>query len=200
MFPMVADSADFERARNLLKKVHDRLEKEGRSHLWPIQTGIMIEIPSAAMQAESLAAQVDFFSIGTNDLTQYTLAADRGNPALGSYQDALHPAVLRLMAQVIAAGRAHRRMVAVCGEAAADEVAALIFVGLGVEELSMSQTQIPHIKSTLRTVKATLLEELARRALLCDSANEVRQLANQMLKEQPAPQPTAAGLGQNDAK
>jgi phosphoenolpyruvate-protein phosphotransferase len=178
MFPMVADVSDLNRARAFLEKAHAGLEKENIPHRWPIETGIMVEIPSAALQAESLAEKADFFSIGTNDLTQYTLAADRGNPELGAYQDPLHPAVLRLIDMIIAGARKHHRLVAVCGEAASDEIAALILVGLGVTELSASAPRIPRLKATLRAQPMKTLQQLAARALECRSADEVRELAN----------------------
>ncbi|HEY1609742.1 MAG TPA: putative PEP-binding protein, partial [Paraburkholderia sp.] len=119
-----------------------------------------------------------FFSIGTNDLTQYALAADRGNPALAAYQDALHPGVLRLIDSVVHCAREKGRLVAVCGEAASDEVAALIFVGLGVRELSMSASKIARIKAALRRHKSGELEALAQEALECATAAEVRKLAS----------------------
>jgi phosphoenolpyruvate-protein phosphotransferase/dihydroxyacetone kinase phosphotransfer subunit len=176
MFPMVADLSDLQRARASLGKVHAALEKEAVSHLWPIDVGIMIEIPSAALLAESLAEHADFFSIGTNDLTQYTLAADRGNPDLGPYQDALHPAVLRLIDHVVRGAQKHSRLVAVCGEAASDEIAALVLAGLGIGELSVSAVAIPRIKATLRAQKMTALRQIATEALKCQTAGEVRQL------------------------
>jgi len=176
MFPMVAHIADLNHATECLEKVHLDLEKEGVPHLWPVKTGIMIEIPSAALQAESMAAQADFFSIGTNDLTQYTLAADRGNPNLASYQDALHPSVLRLIEMVVSGARKHGRLVAVCGEAACDERAAAIFVGLGVHELSLTGAKIPHIKACLRKQTMAGMQLMAHTALHCQSAAEVRAL------------------------
>jgi phosphocarrier protein FPr len=176
MFPMIADTADFTRAREQLHAAHAALEKEGIAHAWPVPTGIMVEIPSAALQAAALAEEAEFFSIGTNDLTQYTLAADRGNPALAEYQDSLHPAVLRLIATVVEGARARGRLVAVCGEAAADEKAALIFVGLGVRELSLSAGRVARIKARLAQRKLGDLEMLARSALKCTTAAEVRGL------------------------
>jgi phosphoenolpyruvate-protein phosphotransferase/dihydroxyacetone kinase phosphotransfer subunit len=181
MFPMVADLSDLKRARGFLEQIHAELVQEGLSHLWPLEIGIMVETPSAALQSEALAAEADFFSIGTNDLTQYTLAADRGNPALGNYQDALHPAVLQLIDLVVRGAAKKGRLVAVCGEAAADQRAALIFIGLGVEELSVSATKIPRLKATLRKQKREALRQLAARALKCHSALEVRQLAQSFL-------------------
>ena len=176
MFPMIANDSDLARARSCLEKVHLDLEKENIPHLWPIETGIMIEIPSAALQAEALARNVDFFSIGTNDLTQYTLAADRGNPELATYQDALHPAVLRLIDMVVSGGRKHNRVVAVCGEAASDVTAAAIFTGLGVRELSMASSKIPKLKAMLRRHTLADLQRLAHTALHCHTAAEVRAL------------------------
>jgi len=177
MFPMIASVTDLDRAAKCLEKVHRDLKKENLPHLWPVKTGIMIEIPSAAIQAESMAAQADFFSIGTNDLTQYTLAADRGNPELASYQDALHPAVLRLIEMVVIGARKHDRFVAVCGEAASDERAAAVFIGLGVQELSLTSAKIPHIKACLRRQSFAGLQKLAHSALHCHTAAEVRALS-----------------------
>lgn len=176
MFPMVADVSDLQHARACLEKAHAELEKNVIPHLWPIEAGIMIEIPSAALQAEALAAQADFFSLGTNDLTQYTLAADRGNPDLGPYQDALHPSVLRLVDLVVRGAQKHGRPVAVCGEAASDEIASLVLVGLGVTELSANAVKIPRLKAALRAQKMTALRQLATKALACSSAAEVRKL------------------------
>ena len=176
MFPMIASVTDMNRAKECLEKVHLELEKEKVPHLWPVQTGVMIEIPSAALQAEAMAEQVDFFSIGTNDLTQYTLAADRGNPDLASYQDALHPAVLRLIHMVVSGARKHDRLVAVCGEAASDDRAAAVFVGLGVKELSLTSAKIPHLKACLRRQSFNALQRLAHTALHCQTAAEVRAL------------------------
>jgi phosphoenolpyruvate-protein phosphotransferase/dihydroxyacetone kinase phosphotransfer subunit len=176
MFPMVANFTDLDLATACLEKVHRDLEMENVPHLWPVKTGIMIEIPSAALLAESLARQADFFSIGTNDLTQYTLAADRGNAELAGYQDALHPSVLRLMEMVVNGARQHNRAVSVCGEAASDERAAAVFVGLGVQELSVSGAKIPHIKAILRRHSLAHLQQLAHSALHCQTAAEVRAL------------------------
>jgi phosphoenolpyruvate-protein phosphotransferase/dihydroxyacetone kinase phosphotransfer subunit len=176
MFPMIANVTDMERAMNCLDKVHHDLDQENVPHLWPVQTGIMIEIPSAALQAEAMAEHADFFSIGTNDLTQYTLAADRGNPDLASYQDALHPSVLRLIHMVVSGARRHERPVSICGEAASDERAATIFVGLGIRELSLTSAKIPHLKACLRKQSFNSLQRLAHTALHCQTAAEVRAL------------------------
>jgi phosphoenolpyruvate-protein phosphotransferase/dihydroxyacetone kinase phosphotransfer subunit len=180
MFPMVADVSDLARACAILEQVHRDLQQAGVPHTWPLEIGIMIEIPSAALQAAALAEQVDFFSIGTNDLTQYTLAADRGNPVLASYQDPVHPAVLRLVQEVVRGAEKHHRLVAVCGEAAGDELAAALLVGLGVEELSVSAVRIPRLKAFLRHHTLPELQKLATRALACQTAPEVRSLAQDL--------------------
>ena len=180
MFPMVADRGDLLRARALLEQVHQDLTEEKIHHNWPLPVGIMIEIPAAALQAESLAETADFFSIGTNDLTQYTLAADRGNPELLPYQDAAHPAVLRLVRQVVQGANRHGRPVAVCGEAASDEFTAALLVGLGVQELSVSIPAIARLKASLRRQKLHGLQALAERALACRTTAEVRELAREL--------------------
>jgi phosphocarrier protein FPr len=176
MFPMIATITDLDRATACLEQVHRDLQAANVPHLWPVKTGLMIEIPSAALQADALARQADFFSIGTNDLTQYTLAADRGNPDLAIYQDALHPAVLRLIEMVVQGARKHNRPVAVCGEAASDERAAAVFVGLGVTELSLTGAKIPHLKAVLRKQSLGNVQQLAQSALHCQTAAEVRAL------------------------
>ncbi len=145
-------------------------------HAWPIPVGIMIEVPSAALLVDQLAGLVDFFSIGTNDLTQYVLAADRDNPGLPQFQDALHPAVLRLIAQVTRAAHEHGRHVGVCGEAASDPAAARLLVGLGVDELSLAPALIPKIKETIRTIGKREMETLATDSQRLGAAAEVRAL------------------------
>jgi phosphocarrier protein FPr len=177
MFPMVADANDLDRALAVLRQAHLDLEKEKIAHAWPIPAGIMVEIPSAALLSGRLGEQAEFFSIGTNDLTQYALAADRANPSLASYQDPAHPAVLRLVREVVAGAQRYQRPVAVCGEAAADECTAAILIGLGVRELSVSAPAIPRIKAMLRRHPLSGLKELAERALDCENASAVRELA-----------------------
>ncbi len=123
----------------------------------------MVEVPSAALTAGRLAEVVDFFSIGTNDLTQYALAAERGNPALGALNDPLHPAVLRLIATTVEGAKEHGRWVGVCGEMAGDPLAAPLLIGLGVTELSMSPPAIPLVKAAVRQVDTATASRIARR-------------------------------------
>ncbi|MDE1170189.1 MAG: phosphoenolpyruvate--protein phosphotransferase [Verrucomicrobium sp.] len=176
LLPMVSDLSELRLARAALETAHAALEKEGRPHLWPAPLGVMIEIPAAALLADSLAREADFFSIGTNDLTQYALAADRGNSALAALQDALHPAVLQLIASVVRAAHAHKKKVAICGEAAGDPAAAQVLVGLGVDELSMSPARIPALKARLRECAYGDLQALAAKALALENAAAVRAL------------------------
>ena len=136
----------------------------------------MVEVPSAALMADVLAREADFFSIGTNDLTQYTLAMDRGHPRLAPFVDGLEPAVLRLVAQAAGAARAHGRFTGVCGGLAGDEQAVPLLLGLGVTELSVSVPALPAIKARVRELHLGECRELAARALACAGAREVRAL------------------------
>jgi multiphosphoryl transfer protein len=182
MLPMISGVRDMEAARLLLEEAHAQLQAEQRPHHWPVQVGAMIEVPSAALLAEQLAEQADFFSIGTNDLTQYVLAADRDNASLSQLQDAVHPAVLRLIKTVVEGARVRERHVAVCGDAASDPVAAAVFFGLGVRSLSVRANQVPKIKECCRQWRAAGLVELASRALKATSAAEVRFLAERFVQ------------------
>src|SRR5258706_10800505 len=138
--------------------------------------GVMIETPASALLADQLVREADFLSIGTNDLSQYALAMDRGHPDLGARLDALHPAVLRLVAHVADAGREAQREVAVCGALGADPVAIPILVGLGVLEISAVPASIPRIKRIVRSLDARACADLARAALEQVSAQAVRAL------------------------
>jgi phosphocarrier protein FPr len=183
MFPMVANLDEVRQARAYLQQAHEALDAERLPHAWPIETGIMVEIPSAALLARTLAKEVDFFSIGTNDLTQYTLAAERGNPLLSGLADALHPAVLRLIGEVAAAAHAEGRWVGVCGELAGDPAAAAPLIGLGVDELSLTSAGIPRIKSIVRNLETDAAQALGRDILLVESAAAARRLAQSFLAD-----------------
>jgi multiphosphoryl transfer protein len=182
MFPMISGLQDVEAARLLLEDAHAQLRAERRPHVWPVKIGAMIEVPSAALLAEQLAGVLEFFSIGTNDLTQYALAADRDNASLSQLQDAVHPSVLRLIRMVVEGARVRERQVTVCGDAASDPVAAAVFFGLGVRSLSVRVNQVPKMKERSRQWRAAGLAELASGALKATSAAEVRSLAEQFLR------------------
>jgi phosphoenolpyruvate-protein phosphotransferase len=170
MFPMVSDINELRRARMLVEEIQKELGVE------PIQLGIMIEVPSAALMADVFAPEVDFFSIGTNDLTQYTIAIDRGHPALASMHDGLHPAVLRLIAKTIDAAHKYGKRADICGELGSDPVAIPILIGLGMDELSVSIPAVPTVKAQVRTLNLDDIKPLAQKALACSTAQEVREL------------------------
>ncbi len=172
MFPMVSDIGELRRARMLVEEQRERLNAPA------VKVGIMIEVPSAALLADKLASEADFFSIGTNDLTQYTLAMDRGHPGLAANQDGLHPAVLRLIAQTVEAAHKHGKRVELCGELGSDPAAIPILIGMGIDELSVSIPAIPTVKAQVRTLLVSESQPLARQALECSSAAEVRTLVS----------------------
>jgi phosphocarrier protein FPr/phosphocarrier protein len=171
MLPMVTDVADIIRVREMLREIG------GSAAV--MELGAMIETPAAALLADKIAAVADFLSIGTNDLAQYTLAMDRGNPALAGAIDALHPAVLRLVAATAEGARAHGRRLGVCGGAASDPLAAPLLIGLGVDTLSAVPSAIPAIKGRLRSLSLADCREAAADALGCRDAGEVRALARE---------------------
>lgn len=171
MLPMVADLAELRAARAMLEEEKAKL---GRADA--VKLGIMVEVPSAAMMAEVLAAEADFFSIGTNDLTQYVLAMDRLNPALARHVDALHPAVLRLIARTVEGASAHERWVGVCGGLASVALAAPVLIGLGVTELSATAAAIPRIKAFVRRLDMAACAKAAQAALVQSSAEAVRAM------------------------
>jgi phosphoenolpyruvate-protein kinase (PTS system EI component) len=175
MFPMIASLSEWEAARQLLTQAQAECRQQGHPVPDSISAGIMVEIPSAAVQAAQFARQVDFFSIGTNDLTQYTLAAERGNPRVAALADAFHPAVLKLISQTVEAAHANGKWVGVCGELAGDPAAVPLLVGLGVDELSMSPPAIPAAKQIIRGLDTASLQIRAQAALQLDTATQVRQ-------------------------
>ncbi len=175
MFPMVGDIEEYRQARRMLDELQTEL------NVPPVIAGIMIEVPSAALMADVLAKEVAFFSIGTNDLTQYTLAMDRAHPALASKQDGLHPAVLRLIAKTIDGAHKHGKWVGICGELGSDPYAVPILIGLGIDELSVNVPSIPLVKAQIRGLNVSELGGLAQQALECSTAREVRELVKRTL-------------------
>ena len=170
MFPMVGTREEIRRFRAVCEEVRASLDAPR------IPLGIMVEVPAAALLAEEYAPEVDFFSIGTNDLTQYTLAIDRQNPELAASADSLHPAVLRLVRRTVEGAEKHGKWVGICGGIAGDPFGASLLVGLGVTELSMTPRDIPAVKARLRAHDYAKLRALAERALEQDSAEAVRAL------------------------
>jgi phosphocarrier protein FPr/phosphocarrier protein len=186
LVPMVASLSELAAVRGMVDEARKKVRHAGR-----IEVGVMVETPAAAVTADLLAAEADFLSIGTNDLTQYGLAMDRGNPQVASGVDALHPAVLRLIASAARGAKVHGKTTAVCGGLAADAAGAAILIGLGVSELSAPPAAIPEIKARVRQLTLPACEALAARALECASAAEVRALVKasaaeaQVLEMQP---------------
>ncbi len=176
MVPMVTGLSELRVVRAALDEARREMGRAGRTDL-----GVMIETPAAAATADLLAAEADFLSIGTNDLTQYALAMDRGNPDLAGEIDALHPAVLRLIAQAAEGGRKHALWTGVCGGLAGDLAGAPILIGLGVTELSMPAAAIPEAKALIRTLSPEACRRLAEQALQQPTAEAVRALANTFL-------------------
>ncbi|PWC76249.1 phosphoenolpyruvate--protein phosphotransferase [Azospirillum sp. TSH64] len=170
MFPMITTLREI----GTLRAVCDRIRAELDAPAVPL--GIMVEVPAAAIQADVLARHVDFFSIGTNDLTQYALAIDRQHPELAAEADSLHPSVLRLIRLTVEGAEKHGRWVGVCGGIAGDPFGAALLAGLGVRELSMTPRDIPGVKDKLRDSDLAGLRALAQRALDCESSDEVRAL------------------------
>ena len=177
MFPMVATLDELRAARAIAEACRAEIAaEEGPPPEGNLQVGMMVEVPSAALMAERFVDEVDFFSIGTNDLSQYTLAADRGNERVAGMADPLHPTVLRLVAEVARAGRDRGLWVGVCGEAAGDLLAVPLFVGLGVTELSVAPPSVAVVKQVVRSLDTAAAGELAREALRQESAAAVRAL------------------------
>jgi multiphosphoryl transfer protein len=171
MFPMVATQEEWREARALWEEAARPFPAARH-----VEVGLMIEVPSAVLLVQHLAAEASFFSLGTNDLTQYLFAAERGNAHLAHLSDALHPAVLQMVARVTEAAHARGRWVGICGELAGEALAVPLLVGLGVDELSMSVPSIAAVKQALRACHLGEARPLARRALACASAAEVRRL------------------------
>jgi multiphosphoryl transfer protein len=176
MLPMVSTREELDRARERLDSVRSGLAARHQPLPTRIVLGVMIEVPSAAIMAEALAGSAEFFSIGTNDLVQYTLAADRTNPDLADLATALQPAVLRLIAGVVRAAGGHGRPVAVCGEAAADPVLVPLLVGLGIDELSVAPASVAAVSARVAELDLTACRAMADRALSASTVEEVRAL------------------------
>ncbi|PZW86395.1 MULTISPECIES: phosphoenolpyruvate--protein phosphotransferase [unclassified Pseudomonas] len=170
MFPMVGQLHEWRAAKAMVERLRQEIP------VADLQVGIMVEVPSAALLAPQLAREVDFFSVGTNDLTQYTLAIDRGHPSLSAQADGLHPAVLNLIDMTVRAAHAQGKWVGVCGELAADPQAVAVLLGLEVDELSVAARSIPEVKSLVRQADLSTARALAREALQQDSAEAVRAL------------------------
>ncbi len=183
LVPMVTALDEYRRFQEVLEDVKAELRARGEPFDEAVPVGIMVEVPSVALMADLFAEEVDFFSIGTNDLTQYTLAVDRGNDLVAQLYEALHPAVLRLIKHTIDAGHRHGIPVSLCGELAGDPQATPILAGMGLDEFSAAPPYLPEVKRVIRAMQFREAQELAEQALQCRTASEVTALVNAWLQE-----------------
>ena len=197
LLPVVVGLEDVRQARQIVRQVQDELSAEGRPFNPDIPVGAMIEVPSAALMARTLANELDFLSLGTNDLVQYVLAADREDEGTAPYYQPLHPAVLRLIQSVVDAARSAGRELSICGEMAGDPLHTALLLGLGLRELSVAPGQMLEVKNAIRRTRLEDARQLARIALELGSASEVEALLNEQrpktdgreLATSPAPRP-----------
>ena len=183
MFPMIISVEEIRELKAVIETLKAELRAEGKAFDEHIQVGVMVETPSAAVNAKFLAKEVDFFSIGTNDLTQYTLAVDRGNELISYLYNPMQPSVLGLIKQVIDASHAEGKWTGMCGELAGDERATLLLLGMGLDEFSMSAISVPRIKKLIRNVNFQDAKALANAALQKPTASEIEQLIEEFLAE-----------------
>ncbi len=183
LLPMISGVGELREARAVIAEVQDQLARRGEPHDPNLPVGIMIEVPSAALIAPALARECDFFSIGTNDLTQYTLAADRGNERVAHLYNSLHPAVLSLIDMTVRAATHAGIPVSVCGEVATSPLAVPILIGLGIDELSGAPGAVPIVKEIVRSLDSRSVSDDARAALAAESAEEVEAIAAARLRK-----------------
>jgi phosphotransferase system enzyme I (PtsI) len=183
MYPMISGIEEVREANRLLAEIKDELRREGVPFDENVEVGVMIEVPSAALTADILAKEISFFSIGTNDLIQYSLAVDRVNEKIAYLYEPAHPAVLRLIKSVIDTGHKSNMWVGMCGEMAGEPAFALILLGLGLDEFSTSPVNIPRIKQVIRSVDYKTAQKIAEEAMLLTTGAEIEEFANLKLRQ-----------------
>lgn len=183
MFPMITGLEEVRAARSLVEQVRHELDDEGYRYDPSVEIGIMIETPGAVAIADLLARETDFFSIGSNDLIQYTLAVDRGNARISYLYEPMHPSILRLIRNTVEAGHAHNIWVGMCGEVAGDPLYSVLLVGLGLDELSISSYMIPEVKRIIRSITYDEAKMLVRKAMGLSTAAEIRHLVGSIMHE-----------------
>ena len=181
MYPMVTKASEVQEANDLLAKAKEQLKEQGVAFNEDIEVGAMIETPSAAMTADLIARHVDFFSLGTNDLIQYTLAVDRVNELVAYLYEPTHPSILRLIRQTIEIGHRHNAWVGVCGEMAADPLLAPILIGLGIDELSVTPSAVPLVKEVIRNINMDQAQDLAGTALASSSPEQILRICKELV-------------------
>jgi phosphotransferase system enzyme I (PtsI) len=182
MFPMISGIQELNRALDILEEVRKDLRARSIPFAENIPVGIMIEVPSAALTSDILARKVDFFSIGTNDLIQYTVAVDRGNERVAYLYEPFHPGVVRLVKMVIDNAHAEGLSVAMCGEMAGDPLAAVVLLGLGLDEFSMSAVGIPEVKQIIRSISLAEAEELVGNIMELRSTEEINRTVREYMQ------------------
>jgi phosphotransferase system enzyme I (PtsI) len=182
MYPMISGVEELKQANAILEECKEQLRAEGKPFDDKLETGAMIEIPSAALAADALAKRVQFFSLGTNDLIQYSLAVDRMNEKIAHLYEPSHPAILRLIQMTVEAAHRKGLWVGVCGEMAGDPAMVPLLLGLGVDELSCAPPLVPRIKKLVRQIKQSEAEALVKQALECDSGTEIHALSQQLAR------------------
>ena len=173
MYPMISRISEIKEANKILEKAKEELRKEGKPFKEDIEVGVMIEVPSAAVISDIIAKEVDFLSIGTNDLIQYTMAVDRVNADVAHLYSPMHPAILRLLKTIIDSAHAAGKNVGMCGEMAGDPAYTAVLLGLGLDEFSMSAVQIPKVKKIIRSISKTEAKKLVEQLFKCTNMNEV---------------------------
>jgi phosphotransferase system enzyme I (PtsI) len=182
LFPMISGLEEILDTKRHLRSVMKELDKKGEKYAADIKVGVMIEVPSAVTMADALAKRVDFFSIGTNDLIQYALAIDRVNEHVAYMYQPFHPAIIRMIQQVVKAARSAGIKVALCGEMAGDPLGVLILVGLGLDELSMNAQSVPMIKKVIRSISMEEARADLQNILKLNTAKEVRKYIVRRMK------------------
>ncbi len=183
LFPMISSLEEVGECKKALEQAKSSLRKEGIPFDENIEIGLMIEVPSAALLADKLAAEVDFLSIGTNDLVQYLLAVDRGNERVAYLYKHLHPAVLRMIKQIIVAGHEQGVWVGMCGEMASDPLATLILLGLDLDEFSVSPMAVPEIKKIIRSTEQREAVRIANKVLEFEKATDVERFMTKVMRQ-----------------
>jgi len=183
MYPMISGLEELRRANEILEQVKQELGREGVPMSDALEVGAMIEVPSAAMTCDLLAGEVDFFSIGTNDLIQYALAVDRVNEKIAHLYEPTHPAILRIVKRIIDVGHEHGIWVGMCGEMAGEPTLSLLLLGLGLDEFSTSPVQLPIVKQVIRSVEYTFAQSVAQQALTLQTGKEVEAFLLSSLKQ-----------------
>ncbi|MGB9802254.1 phosphoenolpyruvate--protein phosphotransferase [Desulfofundulus sp.] len=182
MFPLISRVEDLRRVKAMLRQAQEELDRAGQKFDPRIEVGLLVEVPSAALTAELFASEVDFYSIGTNDLVQYTLAVDRATAGINPLHQVLHPAILRLVKNVIDVARNNRKKVAMCGEMAGEPLATMLLLGLGLDQFSAAAGSLPEIKKVIRAVTLKEAREVALQALQLSAPEEVRRFLEQEMK------------------